>query len=447
MLHALLEQLDDDQIQYCVLRDGEELASQDAQCEGNLEIDLLVAPEDWPRCRPFFEERGFVRLRVWGYAPHEFFVAYDADADRWLKLDMVTQIVYRAPGGLAETALGPLLLKHRRQIGGVWVPQREHELLALLLHCILDKNAFSEKRREQLQVLCHEICEVRQMDRLLAEYWPADIWQALAERIEAEDWNYLLSQRQAVADRFLARRKLRAWSSVQAQRVQRKVGRWVGRLRSQSLSVALLAPDGAGKSTLAAAVAESFYFPVHLAYMGLYAQNGRRSKRRVSVLGLLGRLADQWRRYLVARWHQMRGYLVVFDRYNYDVLASSATRPGRLRRLRRTLLAYACPPPDLICILDAPGEVLFARKGEHSAALLEQQRQGYLQLARDFPQAVIVDATQDAAQVRRQILTLIWNYFAQRNGNSRLKRWRRSQPQQNPLLTPAAPSPSSASPT
>lgn len=59
-------------------------------------------------------------------------------------------------------------------------------------------------------------------------------------------------------------------------------------------------------------------------------------------------------------------------------------------------------------MLDAPGELMFARKGEHTVEALERRRQGYLALRDRFPQLVVVDATQPAQVVRRQVTEVIW---------------------------------------
>jgi len=75
-------------------------------------------------------------------------------------------------------------------------------------------------------------------------------------------------------------------------------------------------------------------------------------------------------------------------------------------------LLAAAPKPDLVVFLDAPGELLYARKGEHSPEILEQQRQHYLGLREHIPQMVVVDATRDAEQVRRTVTALIWRSYA-----------------------------------
>jgi len=198
-------------------------------------------------------------------------------------------------------------------------------------------------------------------------------------------------------------------------RGQRKLNRFFTARSPRSLKVAILAPDGAGKSTLVTGVRNSYYFPVRSLYMGLYQKRG--AKRRISTLpgaGFAVRVLSLWGRCLVAQYHQARRRLVIFDRFSYDALLSPQRRSGTLAVWRRWILAHACPAPELVIVLDAPGEVLYARKGEHSAELLEWQRQQYLSLGRNLAQLLVVDATQDADQVRRNVLSLIWDAHVKR---------------------------------
>jgi thymidylate kinase len=108
----------------------------------------------------------------------------------------------------------------------------------------------------------------------------------------------------------------------------------------------------------------------------------------------------------------MRGRLILFDRYIYDRQLDATRKRSLKTRARRWLLAAAAPKPDLVVFLDAPGELLYARKGEHSPEILEQQRQHYLGLRDHIPQMVVVDATRDADQVRQTVTALIWRSYA-----------------------------------
>ena len=202
-------------------------------------------------------------------------------------------------------------------------------------------------------------------------------------------------------------------------RGQRKLNRWVTARSPRALKVALLAPDGAGKSTLVQGICKSYYFPVRSIYMGLYQK--RRTNRGAAALpgaGFAARLFSLWKRCLVAQYHQARRRLVLFDRFAYDSLLSPQRQSSRVALWRRWILAHACPAPELVIVLDAPGEVLFARKGEHSAELLEWQRQQYLSLRRNLAQMVVVDATQNADQVRRNVISLIWDAHVKRQMGS-----------------------------
>src|SRR5688572_5784858 len=95
----IISDLNREGIRYCVLRDipadgFAEVASDDEISTRNgtrrVEVDILVHELDLTTLAKLLEERNFIRLRRWGYAPHQFFVAYDDQADAWLKLDIVT---------------------------------------------------------------------------------------------------------------------------------------------------------------------------------------------------------------------------------------------------------------------------------------------------------------------------------------------------------------------
>jgi thymidylate kinase len=65
----------------------------------------------------------------------------------------------------------------------------------------------------------------------------------------------------------------------------------------------------------------------------------------------------------------------------------------------------------LVIFLDAPPEVLFARKGEGTIEILEQRRQEYLQIENLVEHFVIVDATQPMGEVARQVCDLVMDFY------------------------------------
>jgi hypothetical protein len=69
-------------------------------------------------------------------------------------------------------------------------------------------------------------------------------------------------------------------------------------------------------------------------------------------------------------------------------------------------------------VLDAPGAVMFARKGEYSAQTLEEWRHCFLALQQRFPQVEIIDTTQDRDAVRIEVIDRIWQRYVSRSRNS-----------------------------
>ncbi len=414
---SLLEQVlcawNETGVAYCVLRDGSRLAE---LADGG-EVDVLVAPHDLARVARIARHLGFARLRCAGYWPHRFFVGYDPQRDAWIKLDIVTATYYGAQCEAAHEAIGARCLAHRCWNGVAYVPAAADEFLALVLHAVLDKRTIPPPRRDRLQQLCGAWAAHLANPAALADcpLQPATALE-LVRLVQQGRWAELQQLGAQLAGE-LSRRRLPSSRSRPLQiRLRRKLSRWAAALRPDALSVAILAPDGAGKSTLAHAIRTEFFFPVTTAYMGLYPRATRvAGPRRLAGWTFAQRVLGQWRRYAVARWQQARGRFVIFDRYCYDACIPAASGAGSaLRRLRRWLLAHVCPAPDLVIVLDVPADTMYARKHEHDACFLERQRQHYLRLAQALPQAIVVDGSGTADAVRRCVTAAIWRLFAAR---------------------------------
>ena len=156
--------------------------------------------------------------------------------------------------------------------------------------------------------------------------------------------------------------------------------------------------------------------PVSVIYMGLTGGFLKHVVRlRIPGVVFAGRALVIWRRYLRARLHQARGRLVVFDRYVLDAAVPHPRRLNSLERISRRLDFYLCPAPDLVLVLDAPGELMHRRKGEYKAEMLEDWREHFLELQRRMPDIVeIIDATQDKDAVRIDATRRIWRRYRAR---------------------------------
>ncbi|MDZ7360022.1 MAG: hypothetical protein ONB46_04750 [candidate division KSB1 bacterium] len=432
-LRRIFAALDQAAITYALLRGIEELERPAERSE----VDLLVSPEHLPLLAKTLAEKGFVALPAWGHAPHYFFVAYDRAAGTWLKFDVVTDLRYGSPFRTLRLDLAETCLRRRQRREFVYVLSPADEFFTLFLHCLLDKGNFREARRDRLIELHRELRNDEAEAKNVAEYFeryvaPVLTWQMVTKALAADDWLALLKCRRVVARRFFWRNPLMsAWRQISTI-VLRRTRPLLFALRQRGFSVALLAPDGAGKSTLAKELTRDAYLRARLIYMGtnidastvglptsrwLHEQlkarrNGTTKKKSLPRIILKGaafvnRLVEQWYRAGVAIGHLLRGRLVVFDRYIYD---SWLNKPPATawKRLRRKLFESLCPRPGLVILLDAPGQMLFERKGEHTPEWLEKQRRAYLALQDHVPQMRIVDATQQAEAVKREVTAMIW---------------------------------------
>lgn len=414
LLFSVFDALEQNNVSYCFLRDFDQI---DQMADSGGEVDLLIDRDQLEWVRGYLAQIGFLHMRAWGHAPHHFFFAYDQSTGCWIKLDVVTEIAYGKRNHALRTDLAINCLNNRTYYRGIFIPSPEDEFVTLLLHCVLDKEEFELSRRQRLIKLIEEVENIQYLSKLLERFWPpATSWSRLKTLVEDGQWETLLIERRTVVAHLSGQDKIGTFARKIRSRVLRKLNGWTNMLRPPSPMVALLAPDGAGKTTLTASIQSAFYFPVYCVYMGL-SQKGTVTAKpsRMPGLGFVRRLFTQWQRFLVARYHQGRGRLVIFDRYTYDSLLPSHRQLNRGQRYRRWIMAHACPAPDLMIVLDAPGEVLYQRKGEHSPAILEQQRQAYLKLQSLVPKMVVLDATHGLEEVRRDAIALIWEAYLARH--------------------------------
>ena len=423
LLAAVFEELDRAQISYCVLRGHEELL--DGAIGGD--VDLLVAAEQFDRLRRALERLGFVALTRWGQAPHHFFIGYDDAGDRWLKLDVMTELAYGRPVPALRTDLAVHCLAKRVRHGPLFAPAPGDELLALLLHCMLDKRAFEPAYRVRLVKLAGQLDDDRTMSELVGRCFPAgSAWPRIRELIVRGEWQTLLELRPAVAAHLTRRDPAGTrWRNTIVP-LLRFLDRRTRSIRTPGLTVALLAPDGAGKTTLARSLGEAFYLPTRYIYMGTNTQSESvtlpttrllarlRGKQQplVRALGALNNLVEQGVRYRVGAYHRRRGRLVVFDRYSAGSLMAAQQDGALHKRVRRWALRQLCPPPDMVVYLDAPADTLYQRKQEHSPEMLERQRQRYLKILDGVARTAIVDAGRGPDEVRRQVAAVIWRRYA-----------------------------------
>lgn len=210
-------------------------------------------------------------------------------------------------------------------------------------------------------------------------------------------------------------------------------------------SVALIGGDGAGKTSIARHLIESERFKAKYLYMGISLGSSNRLlptsrlairikhliyERRLPVqsssrvhndpycsrefgvlwvlLRYLNRFAEAWFRQIISQVYQIRGNLVVYDRYFLycegilDLNGSSQS--GAIERIYNWSMRSFYPRPTLVILLDAPVGTLYERKPDTSPQRLEQELEMYRREgALKENKIITVDASKPLEQVIRQV--------------------------------------------
>jgi thymidylate kinase len=198
------------------------------------------------------------------------------------------------------------------------------------------------------------------------------------------------------------------------------------------LAVAMIGPDGAGKSTLVERLAgelgpvfrgtERFHLTALRRPRGTAVAPHARSPRgpAASLAKLAWLTGEAWlgqlRTVWPARW---RARLVLFDRHVGDIAVDPLRyRYGgpawAARALRRML-----PWPDLVLVLDVAGEVAVARKGELTREEADRQRWAFQALAAGRDAWRVIDASAAPDAVAARAIAAILDHLGRR-----AERWR-----------------------
>ena len=191
-------------------------------------------------------------------------------------------------------------------------------------------------------------------------------------------------------------------------------GEVYGLKRCAKLKVVVLGPDGAGKSTVIRGLSswleqQGIFVKVrhlkpNVAKLGfgkpvtiVVDPHGKPPRSTLlSIAKIVVWLLEEW---LASFIEGRKETLLLYDRYYHDLLVD----PLRYRYGGPTwaaiLIGKLMPKPDLWVLLDAPANVLQARKSEVSLKETARQRDAYLAFARSQKSFAIVDASQPLDKV------------------------------------------------
>ncbi|HEY6907494.1 MAG TPA: hypothetical protein VI230_08485, partial [Ignavibacteriaceae bacterium] len=135
---------------------------------------------------------------------------------------------------------------------------------------------------------------------------------------------------------------------------------------------------------------------------------------------LINRLAEEWYRLIISIVFQLRGYVVLYDRHFLFDAATSAKGEALKRqrlssKIHRWILVNLYEKPDMTIFLEAPADVLFARKGEADLEYLKARNEAFLEVGKGLNNFFRIDATQSPEKVFENVIHSIHEIFGPKN--------------------------------
>jgi thymidylate kinase len=381
------------------------------------DVDILVSTEQLRGLDSVLKAVGFSRIMAPGHGSHRFYFSYSQVEDLWFKLDIVSDIAFGTYQQW-KTSLAARCLDCRVRRGLLWLPAAADQAWLQLLHLFLDKGEIQPTRTQPARHAADVASAEDDLAARIEHYTGTGTAVEILNLVQSGEFDRVPVTAARIRASWTSRAVLGTTIRAGINRALRTISPTVKGTSRRGLAVGVMGPDGAGKTSLLRSLSATLPVSGNYVYMGMWSAGPRDALLSRIPGGRLGKKAVRiFRGSLLARYQRLRGRLVLLDRVPYDTRLPGSVDKSVGGRISAALAFALAPSPDILLLLDAPGEIMFARKGEHSVEVLESWRRAYLELAQGLPGAWVLDAGQPLKAVRREATALVWSALVN-GGNS-----------------------------
>lgn len=338
----------------------------------------------------------------------------------WGHLDLLPGIEWRGAVYLDNKSV---FLEADRSEFGFLKPRINHEAVISWFSSLLWGGFFKERYRTTILKAAEDSPEALKQSLIYAvgDRWGSKLWQMVVEKTPEKSEMYVPEIRRAVWLQSLGRaghKTVFRYALFWAVEVNL-------RLSPPIPWVAILGPDGSGKTSMLTEFTKEFssrFGGVEILHWrpGLLLPPGNgtgpctdpHGKPPRGTLTSLMKLCFLFLDWVVGYWkrlvhHRAKGHLLFFDRHFVDMLVD----PRRYRyggpMWLVNLTNIFIPKPDLYILLDAPPEILQFRKQEVPFEESRRQRMEYLKLVKNMSNGRIVDASKPVKEMVYHVYDIV----------------------------------------